>query len=94
MRFYNGRYLPEGISLNILPFLNQEPQLSLSNENETRQIAYAHVHIEHAIERIKHFKILQSNFPLSMAPELNNIWVICNYQVNFLPQLVPHKETD
>ena len=86
--------LPEGISLNIPPFLNGEPQLSLSSENETRQIASVRVHVERAIERVKNFKILQSTFPLSVAPELNNIWVICNYLVNFLPQLVPDKETD
>ena len=29
-----------------------------------------------------------------MAPKLNKLWVMCNYLVNFLPQLVPDKETD
>ena len=86
--------LPERISLNIPPFLNREPQLSLSSENETRQIASVRVHVEHAIDRVTNFEILQSIFPLPMAPKLNKIWVICNYLVNFLPQLVPDKETD
>ena len=79
--------LPESTSLN------GESQLSLSSENETRQIAPIRAHVERAIERVKNFKILQSTFPLSMAPELNKIWVICDYLVNFLPQLVPDKET-
>ena len=85
--------LPEGTSLNIPPFLNGEPRLSLSSENETRQIASARAHVERAIERVKTFKLLRSTFPLSMAPELNKIWVIGDYLVNFLPQLVPDKET-
>ena len=29
-----------------------------------------------------------------MDPELNKIWVICNYLVDFLPQLIPDKKTD
>ena len=62
-----------------------ESQYSLSSENETRQIASARVHVERATERVKNFKILQSTFPLSMAPELNKIWVMCSYLVNFLP---------
>ena len=85
--------LPEGTSLNIPPFLNGEPQLSLSSENETKQIASVPTHVERAIERVKNFKILQSTFPLSMAPKLNKIWVICDCLVNFLRQLVPDKKT-
>ena len=38
--------------------------------------------------------ISELTFPLSMAPELTKIWVICNYLVSVLPQLVPDKETD
>ena len=70
--------LPEGISLNISPFLNGEPQLSLNSENETRQIASVRVHVDRAIEGIKNFEILESTFPLPMAPELNKIWVKYN----------------
>ena len=86
--------LPEGISVNIPSFRNGEPQLKLSSENETSQLASVRVHVERAIDRVKKFKILQSTFPLSMAPELSKVWVICNYLINFLPQLVPDKETD
>ena len=57
--------LPEGISLNIPPFLNGKAQLSLSMFK----------HVECAIERVQNFKILQSTFCLSMATELNKIWV-------------------
>jgi len=84
--------LPEGVLLNIPPFLNGKSQLSIQEENETRHIASVRVHVERAIERTKNFRILQLVFPLSMAPDLNKFWVVCNYLTNFLPQLVPDKE--
>ena len=55
--------LPESISLNIPPFLNGEPQLGLSNENETRQIVSVHVHVESAIEGKNLFEILSQLSP-------------------------------
>ena len=47
----------EGISLDIPPLLNEEPQLSLNNENRTRQMTSVHVYVRRAIERVKNFKI-------------------------------------
>ena len=84
--------LPEGVLLNMQPFLNGKDQLSLTEENETRRIASVRVHVESTIERVKNFRILQTKFPITMAAELNKIWVTCSYLVNFLPQLVPDKE--
>ena len=84
--------LPAGVSLNIPPFLDGKPQLSVEEEIETRRIASLRVHVERAIERVKNFKILQNVFPLSMAADLNKIWVICCYLVNFLPPLISDKE--
>ena len=80
--------LPEIIAINIPPFLNGESQLSLNNENETRQKVSVRVHVESAIERVKNFKTLQS-----MAPELNKRWVLSNYLANFLPRLLTGKKT-
>ena len=84
--------LPANVSLNIPPFLNGKPQLILKEELQTRGIASVRVHVERAIERVKNCQILQTVFPLSMAPELNKIWVICCYLVNFLPPLIVDKE--
>ncbi len=80
--------LPQGVKLNIPPFLDGREQLDLTDEIQTRRIASVRVHVERAIERVKNYKILQTVFKLSMAPELNKIWIICCYLVNFLPQLV------
>ena len=63
--------MPDGVKLNIPPFLNGAPKLSVGDENETRRIAAVRVHVERAIRRIKCFRILKNVFPLSMASELN-----------------------
>ena len=66
--FISENVLPEGISFNIPPFLNGEPQLSLSNENETRQIASVRVQVERAIEKVKKKKNITVNFILVNGP--------------------------
>ncbi|XP_057291809.1 uncharacterized protein LOC130614396 [Hydractinia symbiolongicarpus] len=84
--------LPDGVTLNIPAFLKGKTQLDLGEELETRRIASVRVHVERAINRVKNFRILQSIFPLSMAPDLNKVWVICCYLVNFLPPLIAQNE--
>ena len=48
--------LPEGVGLNIPPFMRGNEHLSLGEEIETRQIASVRIHVERAISRIKTFK--------------------------------------
>ena len=80
--------LPKGVTLNIPPFLDGRKQLNLTDEIQTRHIASVRVHVERAIERVKNYKILQTVFKVSMAPDLNKSWITCCYLVNFFPQLV------
>ena len=80
--------MPAGVGLNIPPFLNGAPQLSLSDETETRKIAALRVHVERAIGRIKNFKIIKNVFPLKMSSDLNKIWIICSYLTLFYPPLI------
>ena len=80
--------IPAGVGLNIPPFLNGAPQLSLSDETETRKIAALRVHVERAIGRIKNFKIIKNVFPLKMSSDLNKIWIICSYLTLFYPPLI------
>ena len=84
--------LPKNVSLNIPPFMRGKDHLSVEEETETRQIASVRIHVERAISRIKTFRIIKSVFPITMARELNQIWVICSYLTNFLPPLIV--ETD
>ena len=44
--------LPEGVTLNIPPFMNGKDQLSVEEETETRRIASVRIHVERAIERV------------------------------------------
>ena len=83
--------MPDGVTLNIPPFLNGAPQLSVSDENETRKIAAVRVHVERAIQRIKCFRILKNVFPLSMASELNKILIVCSYLTLFHSPLISEK---
>ena len=45
--------MPNGVLLNIPPFLDGKPQLTAEDEAKTRKIASARVHVEWAIARIK-----------------------------------------
>ena len=40
--------MPNGVFLNIPPFLDGQPQLSAEDEAKTRKIASVRVHVEHA----------------------------------------------
>ena len=71
------------VKLNISPFMSGKSQLSPDEEEETRSIARVRIHVERVIERIKNYQILSFVFPNSMASDLNKIWVICCYLVNF-----------
>ena len=81
-------HLPDGVSLNIPPFMRDKEYLTIEEETKTRRKASVRIHVERAIVRIKNFKILSTVFPISMAADLNKIWVICCYLSNFLPPLL------
>ena len=80
--------LPNGVTLNIPPFMRNKEHLSIEEETETRRIASVRIHVERAIARIKNFRILSTVFPISMGADLNKIWVICCCLSNFLPPLI------
>ena len=80
--------MPAGVGLNIPPFFNGAPQLSLSDEIETQKLAALSVHVERAIGHIKNFKIIKNVFPLKMSSDLNKIWMICSYLTLSYPPLI------
>ena len=85
--------LPPGVSLNIPPFFGEQQQFSEEDEIKTRRIAKQRIHVERAIQRIKSFRILKHDSPISMAADLNKIWVICSYLTLFFrPQIQEHEE--
>ena len=83
--------MPNGVELNIPPFLNGQPQLTNDEETVTRKIASVRVHVERAIARIKNYRILHQVVPLTLAENLEHIWSVCSYLTLFLPAII--KET-
>ena len=84
--------MPNGVSLNIPPFLNGQPQLSAEDEVKTRKIASVRVHVERAIARIKTYRILHQVVPLTLAENLEHIWSVCSYLTLFLPPIIKEKQ--
>ena len=80
--------LPIGVSLNIPPFLQDRPQFSEDEEFATRRIAKHRIRVERAIQKVKSFRILQQTLPISMAVDLNKIWIICSYLTLFNKPLI------
>ena len=57
--------LPLGVSLNILPFLESSSQMLAEYVVKTQEIASLHIHVERAINKIKHFHIWDGVYPFT-----------------------------
>ena len=79
--------LPQGVTINVPPQMNESGQLTGSERTTTRRIASVQIHVERAIERIKNYQILH-NIPNSMHNRINHIFFVCAVLTNFLPPLV------
>ena len=79
---------PKGIGLIIPPFKRKNKQLSKREVHDTRKIANLRIHVERQMERIKNFRILQGNMPLTMSGQASKIWKICARLTNLQPPLV------
>lgn len=71
-----------------MPAFSFGNQLSEEDVNTTRKIASVRVHVERAIRRMKVFKILSHRIPISLAPQIDKILVICAALVNLQPDLI------
>ena len=78
-----------GVELNLPPFMEGRTQLPADEMERGRSIASLRIHVERAIGRMKHYKILTGVFPLKMARLANQIVSVCAYLSNFQPALVP-----
>ena len=80
--------IPDRVSLNIPPFLDGQPQLSAENLATASKIASVRVHVERAISRIKNYRILHHNIPLTLSDNLEQIWTVCSYLTLFLLPMI------
>ena len=64
------------IQLNYPPFLKGRSQLSEEQTVETHHIASCRTHVEHAIERIKNYRILTKT-PNNLVPTASRLVRVC-----------------
>ena len=77
----------KGVSLNIPPFMENRQQLPAEEVQRGRKIASLRIHVERAIGRIKHYRIIGTTFPVSMIRLADMVVSVC--VTNFEPVLVP-----
>ena len=73
----------------IFPAFLNEKQFTVQDISKGRKTASLRTHVEHAIGRIKDYKILSGKIPISMARLANQIIYVCAFLTNFQPALVP-----
>lgn len=71
-----------GLTLNIPPFARSQ-QFTEEEVLLTRKIASCRVNVERAIRRIKSFKLLKKQIPLTLLPLINQVWTVCCVLSNF-----------
>ena len=74
--------LPQGVHLNIPPFLNDKGQYTPAEVQVCRKIARSRIHVERVNERIKQFEIL-SHIPHQFRHISTKIFQVCAMLVNF-----------
>ena len=76
----------KGVKLIIPPLKTH--RFSRREIEETRRIAHLRIDVERAIERVKNFRILQGNMPITLSQQANDIWKICVQCSNLQPPLI------
>lgn len=80
--------LQVGVSLNIPPFLRNRDRFTAQEEVATKKIAKEKIYVEHAVGRLKQFRILQRTIPLSMTGIISQLVFVCACLVNFEDPIV------
>ena len=75
---------PFGVTLNFPAFLSGREQFATSEVIESQKIASVRIHVERAIQRVKHFRVLRNEISLSPHGSINQIWTIICLLSNFL----------
>ena len=81
------KLLPQGVFLNIPPFLTNKSQFTQEEVQVCRKIARARIHVERANERIKNFGILR-HVPQQYRHISTKLFQVCCALVNFQDPLL------
>ena len=76
------------VDLSIPAFLGGRSQLTKAKVKESQTIASVRIHVERAISRIKKFRIVRNEIPLTFHGSINQIWTACCLLCNFMPPLI------
>ncbi|XP_048777675.2 uncharacterized protein LOC125681560 [Ostrea edulis] len=79
--------LPQGVHLNIPPFLKDKGQYTPAEVQVCRKIARSRIHVERVNERIKKFEIL-SHIPQQFRHISTKIFQVCSMLVNFQDPMI------
>ena len=74
--------------LNILSFIAVKDQLSQEEVTESQTIAAVRIHVERAIQRIKYFRQIRNEIPLTMHGSINQIRTVSCFLCSFKPPLI------
>ena len=69
--------VPEGVTVNMPPFLAGRNQLTAAETEETMTITSVRIHVERAIGQIKTYHILDGNLPNTLSPYATQIATTC-----------------
>ena len=79
---------PLGVNLNIPSFLEGRDQLSEREVIESQTIASVRIHVERAIKRVKRFRQIRNEIPLTLHGSVNQIWTVACLLCNFMSPLI------
>ena len=77
-----------GVPLNMSSYLARKDQLFEKEVTESHIIAAVRTHVERAIQRIKYFRQIRTEIPLTMHEYVNQIWTVSSLICNFMPPLI------
>ena len=85
-----------GAILAIPPFTKGKPQLSQREVEESRRLSRVRIHVEHAIGRLKTYRILHSTLPITLVKRpyersyatIDKILIVCCALCNLHPLLI------
>ena len=80
--------VPEGVTVNMPPFIAGRDQVTAAETEETMTIASVRIHVERAIGRINTYHILDGNLPNALSPYATQIATVCGLLTKFLPPLL------
>ena len=76
------------VDLNIPSFLSGRAQLTAAEVKGNQTIASVRIHVVRTNQRVKKFKVIRNEMPLTLHGSANQLWTVRCLLCNFLPPLI------